>query len=1827
MAKSNKSERLIRQIQAWRDDLIDLSRRNRLINMALTGRTSALEIKQPDHNEILVALAEGLKWRFHYPPIDPLEEGIDDAMLSALEAENPDLDELVRFDELITNAPSASKLSTRLRTMSTRAAAEYLDKGLRVLYLTVGMLKWQDGEGNDLLSPLVLIPVVLDRGTPRDPYWLSEAEEDWAVNPALRVKLEQEFEIVLPDLLDGMDVDEFLEEVDSLVESEGWAVTRQVALSPLSFAKETMYQDLKDNEEIIAAHPLIEALALGDVARDGQFIDRIPDDELDEKFPPEQLFSILDADSTQRQCVIAAKRGSSFVMDGPPGSGKSQTIANVIAELMAAGKSILFVSEKAAALEVVKKRLDSAHLGEFVLELHSHNATRREVAAALGGSVLKRVGVPRQAEFSTRTLASRRSKLSDYAVAMNERHISLEMSLHEAIGRCGELGDSPLAPSSDYAAGQMTREGFEAILERARELSNSWGPVSRGEDFLWREISEFGLSRSIASIEAELDEITRNAVGAKERGQFFASLLSFEQPADIAGISRLGDLSEAIGDRPEIEWFWLSSRSLHETAALVTKLKDLSSERLVLVETISLKSDNWETLPIDTSLFDAAMEKAQNSVDSMEFGTMIPDAIEDQIGLLRDAAASLQQIESKVVEISRTIGIKLDVPTFEDIARVLELVSLANVTDRPERSWIDAQIVVKARDAIQKLRPLLAEWKTLRAQVDEVFNENIELFDFEMLFDGPLDFEPKIKRLSGRGRSNRKQLVAISRDGKITPRLTAALPVARAWQSLSSKLAELDEGVVLGAYYSGPSTDLTQIEAAVDAAETALRLAGSGADLKQLSSQIARDAIDVDGLQSMGTHLEQFLGSWNSTRLSLVQLGDWLAGHDTIRKAADSAGAAASALVELVGVASTYASKSVETVTDLYATAVQRQRIAEIESEFETVDSALLGRMYDGWESNWDALIAGISWCERVRGVASQDLDDRSAKAFAEVVRDNALEAHVAELKRSCDVIVSLFEGDQRGVIFSDLNGNLEDLTEVVAYLRSSTSDIGEWRSHHSAISDLTGMGVQQIVDFALREELPANELADLFERTLLRSWVDHVMTSDERLSPPMSKDRDSIAAEFRDLDAKLAASAAAKVIEICNGRRPTNLVGEPAILKTESEKKRKHRPVRDLLAQTAQTSQDVKPCFMMSPLAVSQFLPPGMRFDVVIFDEASQVRPCDAINSIYRGDQLIVAGDEKQLPPTSFFERSISDSDDSYDEEDTVEFESVLKLAKGAAGVDELPLRWHYRSRHESLITPSNRMFYNSELVTYPGAIDVSDEYGVELIHVPDAVYARGGARDNPIEAVKVVERILHFARNFPGLTVGVVAFSEAQASRINYELEAQRRDHPQLDGYFAGDRLDGFFVKNLESVQGDERDVIIFSIGYGRDENGAVAMNFGPLNREGGKRRLNVAITRARQRVEVVSSITAADFERNSTNEGVRSLRRYLDFAENGISAFADDLGEGGEPESPFEEEVLSAVREMGFDVTPQVGQAGYRIDMAVKHPERPGRYVLGIECDGAQYHSSRVARDRDRLRQEVLEGLGWTLHRIWGTSWYRNKEVEKVRLRQAIENALTGKPSSKKSRRAPTAAAPELVEVDEAPLGDWAGEFRWNPLTVKRLVDYDDPQVSVQLVDVVERIIKSLEPVHPETVLVMVREIWSVNRMSAQRRDRFDQAVNSLLRQDRVTRDRFGFLWGNKAMEFVVRVPTDDEKTFRRVAHVSPDEIKLAMFYLAKDARSLATDVLYSRTAKLFHWKMVDETRLAFDRAFSELITSDSLILEPNLAGETVVRPSDDEFPDLS
>lgn len=581
---------------------------------------------------------------------------------------------------------------------------------------------------------------------------------------------------------------------------------------------------------------------------------------------------------------------------------------------------------------------------------------------------------------------------------------------------------------------------------------------------------------------------------------------------------------------------------------------------------------------------------------------------------------------------------------------------------------------------------------------------------------------------------------------------------------------------------------------------------------------------------------------------------------------------------------------------------------------------------------------------------------------------------------------------------------SLDELTSFTSALQADQRTPHQLPKLNQIERLLESAGVGKVVA-EIRSRKPDTRVwPDIFQYAWLSSTLDSVSQSDPEIGGFIGSTHCRYVDDFTHLDEERIALAVDRVrrahAERAIAAMNTNPAGEQ-LIRAEAGKMKRHLPLRKVFSQAADVLTAVCPCWMASPLSVSQLLDSGRQyFDFVIFDEASQVLPEDAVPSLLRANKLVVAGDSKQLPPTTFF--AASDDDESVADEEasgTEGFESLLDTMNSFLNGSYLD--WHYRSRDESLINFSNWHIYQNRLVTFPGPggppaishVLVNQEFGVD-----------GQEESCSTEVQAVIALVLEHARRTPDLTLGVITMGIRHMTRVQAALDHALEQHPEFGAFFDPSKSERFFIKNLERVQGDERDAIIISIGYGKDRAGKVPLRFGPLLPEGGRRRLNVAVTRARQKLAVVSSFSYLDVDlsRVRAGTGVELLRNYLQYAASNGKRLGDaELTT--EPLNAFEAEVFDCLSSAGLKLIPQMGASQFRIDMVAEHPTKPGRYVLAIECDGASYHSSYTARDRDRLRQQQLENLGWRFHRIWSTDWFVRKEEEIQRAAKAFEDAV--------------------------------------------------------------------------------------------------------------------------------------------------------------------------------------------------------------------------------
>ncbi len=602
-----------------------------------------------------------------------------------------------------------------------------------------------------------------------------------------------------------------------------------------------------------------------------------------------------------------------------------------------------------------------------------------------------------------------------------------------------------------------------------------------------------------------------------------------------------------------------------------------------------------------------------------------------------------------------------------------------------------------------------------------------------------------------------------------------------------------------------------------------------------------------------------------------------------------------------------------------------------------------------------------------------------------------ALRAVKSAQDAACDVFNEIVRLDwsrwtaQSGEHFENLVPRNQRALEHGATLQN-------WLDYVRARDQVEALGLGRLAESVENGDVAIEQVEEAYQAGIFDVLAREILREDPELGRFSGQSQQALQAQFRVYDNRLKRLQCEQVAwkidqtKIPSGNMAARVSGrtERALLEHECGKKTRHLPIRQLLQRASHALVALKPCFMMGPMSVAQYLAPGkLAFDLVVMDEASQIKPQDALGAVARGAQLVVVGDPKQLPPTSFFDRVVGDDDE--DPTAIEESESILD-----ATLPMFParrLRWHYRSQHESLIAFSNHSFYDSDLVLFPSPHKQTENYGIQYSRVRRGCFVN---RRNMEEAKIISEAVREHFRYRPKETLGVVAMSSEQRLQIERAIETLAKDDPAFQAWLDKDsaRRESLFIKNLENVQGDERDVIFISMTYGPQEpGGKVLQRFGPINYDVGWRRLNVLLTRSKKRMHIFSSMGSDDIVAGQASKrGVRALRDFLSFCETGILHKTErDTGRG--PDSDFEIAVMTALRDEGFECIPQVGVAGFFIDVAVVDPGNPGRYLMGIECDGATYHSAKSARDRDRLRQAILERLGWRIRRIWSTDWFKN------------------------------------------------------------------------------------------------------------------------------------------------------------------------------------------------------------------------------------------------
>lgn len=1822
-----------------RMELLDLSARNRLLNMPRSSKGSrSIELVDERSSEVFRLLAREAKV-FTFVAGRAARSN-DEQEIDAVEADEiADLaqpDDDVADDRGVFSRHADTRLQTRLtpKGLQKRLLELYFDartleeeQGVNILYLTLGTLKWIDpnNAANIRYAPLILVPAELERGNAGEKFKLRARQEDFASNLSLEAFLDRTQGIRLPvlDPSDTFDPIAYMDEVAEAVSAKSdWSVQHDdIALGFFSFAKFLMYRDLDPEtwpaHARISERPLIRGLlADGFNASD----DMIPEDaKIDPYIPPAEMLHIVDADSSQSLAVHEVRRGRDMVIQGPPGTGKSQTIANIIASAVADGKTVLFVAEKMAALDVVKRRLDATGVGDACLELHSNKANKRALLEELRRTW--ELGAPKAADVGTlhARLTEARDRLNDHAVRMHARHSRSGLTPYQVIGQLVRLrfeGEGPNdleleGPSGWSADDFMERHGvLSELVERVAD-------IGRPADHVW-----FGVGLAAAS-PMEIERLTGRLVVLADRIRAFdgqrsalATLLERAPETVLGAATSLFELAHRIAGAPDLDAAALGAMPWEEARPNID----------VLLE------DGERHAEIRAALADAFSEAgwATDSQGDREILGELPQSFSpqafDRVGAL---ASGLPPLAAEADALARAMG--RDAPqSLADIRRLLQIAE--RVVAAPEASpeafasdlWDSG--VERAADLARVVESL----EEVRAAIGGSLSEAAWTMDLagtrSTLASHGTGF---LKIFSGEWRKANRLARSIlsSPDQSLDETLVQLDALARGQAALRTIEGEAEFG--RSAFGADWRADKSKSATLFALTEWMASLKGLGAEPRLVAAKRPdREAIGMRiprteaRLTPLVPEAEML---WDELPKRELMFGDALTAEraDTASLLAtvqrfDAAHKATAAIA--VSVPSALAER-LALLDNLH---LGREHAARIVAA-DDLGRQAFATSWRQLSSDWTFLRQSAEWIAAngdIRMLVSR-VDSRDHLASHAKQTQAAFQALLQDLGEAlADLKFDLTAG--AGI------EKLEDAETAPLAARIdrwavSGEQLSKWVAYRDRAERGRALGCADVVGRLDDGRLSPDGIIPAFEMAYFEAVYADQVRSDEELARFDGTLHGRLARDFADLDMQRIASASVEVVRAHHDRVPARdggAYGPLGVLRAEMQKRRGQMPIRKLMERAGPAVQALKPVFMMSPLSVAQFLTPGIfDFDLLVMDEASQIQPVDALGAVARARQVVVVGDPKQLPPTAFFSKMTGNANDD-DEDDggrVGDIESILGLFT-ARGLPMRMLRWHYRSKHQSLIAVSNRQFYESKLFIVPSPYTAEAGMGLRFHHIPHGLFDAGATRTNQAEAKIVAQAIVAHAQQHPNLSLGVAAFSTAQRRAILDQLELLRRTlPPETEGFFQSHHTEPFFVKNLENIQGDERDVIFISVGYGPTvPGGRVPMRFGPLGSEGGERRLNVLISRAKQRCEVFSSMTDEDIDPDfaQSRKGVFAFRLFLHFARTGRMTMAETTAR--DHDSIFEEQVAKALQDRGYQVHRQVGLAGFFIDLAVADAERPGRYLLGIECDGAAYHDSRSARDRDRLRQSVLESHGWNIHRVWSTDWFHRPNEQLDLIAARVEGAKAEHDAHKANPHA-RAVPFEIVTIEREDITEIglmvANDEPGNDRSYREAVLVCPPHAPAELheattgvlITLVEDAVRIEGPVHSDEVIERIRSAWGLKRAGQRIQQVITAAIDAAIQMERVSRDGpFLSLPGSPttARDRSAAASTN----LRRADRLPPAEIRAAVLEIVRANFGATKEQIVQAVSRAFGIKSTSgPVRIVIETEVDRMTEGGNLVLQ--------------------
>lgn len=1820
-----------KKIEYWKSQLLDTGKRNKMINYRETSRAT-LKIVEPGLDELYMNYVQNENELTFQYPIDKDSDIRTYSVLQLLDRLSCPIPVLLGDIKVATSFQESKKTLKNLRNKSRLALEE---QGTNILYLSLGFIEWQENHGSHhswVKSPLILVPVSLTVDSLNAPFKLVRYDDDVVVNPTLQHLLSADYGIELsPFDADKNTLEDYLKALEDIADEKGWRIIREASIGLLSFLKINMYKDLEHNIENITNNAVLKAM-LGDTSE----IVNIPEELKSynhDTLIPKDCFQVLSADSSQQDAIELSKRGVSFVMQGPPGTGKSQTITNIIAEAMASDKKVLFVSEKMAALQVVYKRLSELGLAEFCLALHSHKANKKQILDDIQNTLsLKKTRVKQEAIEELDRLNFERTELNKYATELHEEILPLNISCYDAYGILDNLKNATDSLFSLENVDKITREELNEMIYNLENLANyinnsnfdiennPWiGVVINSLSLDDKQVMDKNihliveclkkLTLNISDLTAEYGLNNINTLQSlKELTEFVKNLLKISIiPEIIFNNSNIRELEE------------FTEKSADRMSALIKDRENIDSwfySDIYKIDITKVKTD-----------IDSKTEKLNESLES----TIIYNIAENIDNYYNDISDVLNNLTSVVNLANSDISLlHLNMPlTLANLSVLHDLIVELKTQPSCQKQWFDAKILGSAISNISKYKELSLKINSLNNEI--LSNWEKEIFDIEyieILNRFKTDYKSIFKVFKSNYRADKKTIIKNCKDplAKISDQqIVEVLLKIKELNELTAELANNKSSIdeMYGSAFSGTNTDWEAVSLDLSSLQKILNLYPAASTQNEFKNILINNEYDklsriFASFDELSSERVQVICS-NYNRIFLNKLDsneDLSVIISKIKNVLESVGELRTQIKELKSIY-----KDKDSHIGMFVKLEKAMDLINAESVLQNEEGlfkTFYGDLYKYTSTDWNEVKKHVANKKEFDSLVSgRNLPENFCQTIAiSPEKRTTITSKIGIIEKILVDINSLQTFFER--IFGDGVASLsvDSLTEKYSKCLGKVELIEKYLDYKTFRDKCINCGLEEFVVSVEKDGI--RDIVDSFKKRFYMLWLSKALDTKPSIANFKSVTHDKTVSDFCTHDEHQLSIARMRIREKLINNLPSkdrllSAHDEMSILTRELGKKRRIMPIRKLFRTIPNLLLKIKPCFMMSPLSVSYFLEAQTyNFDMVIFDEASQIFPEDAIGAILRSKQVIIAGDTKQLPPTNFFASSANNLDGQFDSsEDEYEdeiFDSILE--ETASILPNRTLLWHYRSRHEDLIAFSNSHIYKNELITFPGSAMSKADTGVEYYKVADGVYED---RCNIHEAKKCVQLIIEHIENHPDLSLGIIAFSEKQQSTIEQVLYEYREEHPEYEWFFDENKDEPFFIKNLENVQGDERDTIIFSICYAKNRRGTMLMNFGPLGKQGGERRLNVAVTRAKTNIKLVGSIEPTDIDLDrAKSDGAKLLRAYIEFAMKGAATLPMHQEETLENKDDFCDCIYDFLISKGFRVSRNIGCSDYKIDLAVEHPNKDGTFIAGIECDGESYFSARTARERDHLRPQILKNMGWNMYRVWSSAWIKNPKDEQERLLNFINKCMKGNPKEMTINIDKVYDVP-VEAVSEEKNDSIVHNDTTNPYGFGYYVEanwWDAPQNysssnEQRAADVINYILRIEQPIHIDLLYQRVAGLFGREKATSFVREQVDYVLNHTMCAS--VRIKDSFVSRNDMPEIKVRVSEIITEEARKVEHIPISEIEKAMLTIADFALGINETDLKVETARIFGFeRMGPKVAKSMDAAFANLLKSGKITL---------------------